>query len=73
MASGSTVIWVLIAAVIAGSAGFLATPKGPNQVLIRTSVVLTLSCTYLMWFIIFMAQLNPILQPRRSDIRFDND
>lgn len=29
--------------------------------LIRTSVVLALTCMYLMWFIIYMAQLHPIV------------
>ncbi|CAD6885364.1 unnamed protein product [Tilletia laevis] len=71
MASGFVVIWVLIAAVLAAAGGFIATPKGPNQVLVRTSLLLTISCCYLMWFIIFMAQLNPIIQPKRADIRFD--
>ena len=29
--------------------------------LIRTSVALALTCMYLMWFIIYMAQLHPIV------------
>ncbi|PWZ02376.1 hypothetical protein BCV70DRAFT_210498 [Testicularia cyperi] len=68
--SGWTTIWVLLIAAGAGSAVWLTTPKGPNQVLIRTSVALAFTCMYLMWFIIYMAQLHPIVKPKRSDVRF---
>ncbi|WFD45887.1 H(+)-transporting V0 sector ATPase subunit e [Malassezia furfur] len=68
--SGWTTIWVLIVAVIIGAVTWTSTPKGPNQVLIRSSVVLTLSCCYLMWFCVYMAQLHPLIQPKRSDVRF---
>ncbi|CEH15609.1 related to vacuolar atp synthase subunit h [Ceraceosorus bombacis] len=68
--SGFTVIWVLVAAAIAGAGSWLVTPKGPNQVLIRTSAILTLTCCYLMWTIVYLAQLHPLISPKRADVRF---
>ncbi|PWN90057.1 hypothetical protein FA10DRAFT_285770 [Acaromyces ingoldii] len=68
--SGWTTIWVLIAAVAAGSGTWFATPKGPNQVLIRSSTLLTLTCCYVMWAIVYLAQLHPMIKPTRSDVRF---
>ncbi|PWN98207.1 hypothetical protein FA09DRAFT_286196, partial [Tilletiopsis washingtonensis] len=59
--SGWTTIWVLIAAVGAGSGAWISAPKGPNQVLLRTCAVLTLTCCYLMWVIVYLAQLHPII------------
>lgn len=67
--SGWTTVWVLFAAVAIGALTWFTTPKGPNQVyvphshsLIRSSVVLTLACCYLMWFCVYMAQLHPLIR-----------
>ncbi|ORX35670.1 ATPase, V0 complex, subunit E1/e2 [Kockovaella imperatae] len=58
----------LVIAAIAAAAWFL-TPRGKNQVLIRSSVTLTLICCYLMWAITYLAQLHPLIAPRKSDLR----
>ncbi|CAO1622842.1 unnamed protein product [Jaminaea pallidilutea] len=43
--------------------------KGENQVLIRTCVTLTLICLYIFWAIMYMAQLHPLIKPKRADLR----
>ncbi|KOS15852.1 vacuolar atp synthase subunit h [Malassezia pachydermatis] len=68
--SGWTTIGVLILAVLVGTAIWMTTPKGPNQVLIRTSAVMTLACCYIMWACVYLAQLHPLIQPKRGDVRF---
>ncbi|EPQ30621.1 uncharacterized protein PFL1_02145 [Pseudozyma flocculosa PF-1] len=68
--SGWTTIWTLIAVFGAISGVWITTPKGPNQVMIRTSVALALTCMYLMWFIVYMAQLHPVIKPKRGNLRF---
>ena len=35
----------------------------------RSSLIIAFAACYLMWFITFMAQLHPLIAPRRSDIR----
>ncbi|KIJ52573.1 hypothetical protein M422DRAFT_84499, partial [Sphaerobolus stellatus SS14] len=55
---------VLLMFVLTGGAMFAAwilTPKGPQQVLIRTSLLLTCTCCYLMWAIAYTAQLHPLI------------
>ncbi|EJU04974.1 ATPase V0 complex subunit E [Dacryopinax primogenitus] len=69
--SGWVVIIILAIAVAAGFVGWWLTPKGDQQTLIRTSILLTIACCYLMWAITYMAQMNPLIAPRRSDLRFD--
>ncbi|KAF9563194.1 hypothetical protein CPC08DRAFT_600443, partial [Agrocybe pediades] len=39
----------------------LFVPKGPQQVTIRTSLMLALACCYLMWMVTYMAQLHPLI------------
>ncbi|KIR26943.1 V-type proton ATPase subunit E [Cryptococcus deuterogattii LA55] len=64
---------VFVAFVIAaiGAAGWFITPKGKNQTLLRTSLLLTLACCYLMWAITYLCQLHPLITPRRSDLRME--
>src|SRR4051812_24823711 len=37
----------------------------------RSSLILTFISCYLMWAITFLAQLNPLIEPRRSGLRKD--
>ncbi|WVF71227.1 V-type proton ATPase subunit E [Kwoniella sp. CBS 6097] len=62
---------VIVGAIIAAIAAvaWFITPKGKNQTLLRTSALMTLTCCYLMWAITYLAQLNPLITPRRSDLR----
>ncbi|ETW83130.1 vacuolar H+-ATPase V0 sector, subunit M9.7 [Heterobasidion irregulare TC 32-1] len=61
MASSLPVLFVLV--VVAGlmAASWAFTPKGPQQTLIRTSLMLTLACCYLMWMVTYLAQLHPLI------------
>ncbi|KAK5660218.1 hypothetical protein OQA88_12752 [Cercophora sp. LCS_1] len=69
MANGYSVFvgLVVIAAMCAGAWFF--SPKGENNVLWRSSLILTFISCYLMWAITFLAQLHPLIEPRRSDLR----
>ncbi|KAF4125303.1 V-type H+-transporting ATPase subunit e [Geosmithia morbida] len=63
-------IWiglVIIGALCAAS--WFLSPKGENQVLWRSSLILAIVSCYLMWAIAFLAQLNPLIAPRRTDLR----
>ncbi|TFY72309.1 hypothetical protein EVG20_g683 [Dentipellis fragilis] len=66
MASAFPVVLVLAAVAAAGVAAWSFTPKGPQQTLIRTSVLLALACCYLMWMIAYLAQLHPLIGECRS-------
>ncbi|KAK1924061.1 ATPase, V0 complex, subunit E1/e2 [Papiliotrema laurentii] len=63
------IVGLVIAAI--GAASWFIAPKGKNQVLLRTSVLLSLTCCYLMWAITYLAQLHPLIAPRRSDLRHE--
>ncbi|KJR82231.1 V-type H+-transporting ATPase subunit H [Sporothrix schenckii 1099-18] len=67
-AGWSIFIGLFVVAAMSVGAWFLS-PKGENQVLWRSSLILAFSCCYLMWAITFLAQLNPLIEPRRSDLR----
>ncbi|KAF7322616.1 hypothetical protein HMN09_00040100 [Mycena chlorophos] len=47
----------------------LFTPKGPNQVVIRTGIMLSLAACYLMWMVTYLAQLHPLLRALRGYLR----
>ncbi|RCI10961.1 hypothetical protein L249_5373 [Ophiocordyceps polyrhachis-furcata BCC 54312] len=58
---------IVIAALCAAS--WLFAPKGVNQVLWRSSLILSIVSCYIMWAVTFLAQLNPLIVPKRSDLR----
>ncbi|KAK0480108.1 ATPase, V0 complex, subunit E1/e2 [Armillaria novae-zelandiae] len=54
-------VLVVVAALMTASALFV--PKGPNQIVIRTGLMLALAACYLMWMVTYMAQLHPLIAP----------
>ncbi|GAA6060782.1 hypothetical protein JCM10212_005431 [Sporobolomyces blumeae] len=67
---GGLLIFVMLAVAVGLAAGgFVSVPKGENQVVIRTSIVLAVACCWLMWAITYLAQLHPLIKPIRSDLR----
>ncbi|CEL01456.1 ATPase, V0 complex, subunit E1/e2 [Aspergillus pseudodeflectus] len=71
MANGWSLLIGLIVVVAAGVAAWLFSPKGENQTVWRSTIILSLASCYLMWAITFLAQWHPLIAPRRSDIRPD--
>ncbi|RKP06236.1 ATP synthase subunit H-domain-containing protein [Thamnocephalis sphaerospora] len=64
--------YIVIGAVLTAglcAAGYLFSPRGQNQVVYRTTIIMTLICLYLMWAITYLAQLHPLIAPRRSDLK----
>ena len=43
--------------------------SSPKNRLWRSSLILSFVSCYLMWAITFLAQLHPLIEPRRSDLR----
>ncbi|EAU38187.1 conserved hypothetical protein [Aspergillus terreus NIH2624] len=69
MASGWSLIIGLIIIVVASVLAWIFSPKGDNQTLWRSTLILSFVSCYLMWAITFMAQWHPLIVPKRSDIR----
>ncbi|KAI5116652.1 hypothetical protein M0805_004914 [Coniferiporia weirii] len=66
MASAFPVLAILVIVVGLMAVAWLATPKGPQQTLVRTAVLLSLTCCYLMWMATYMAQLHPLIAPKKA-------
>ncbi|AEO66879.1 d42a176b-bc40-409f-af0c-c59fccfc406b [Thermothielavioides terrestris] len=69
MANGWSIFIGLVVVIAMCLASWFFAPKGENQVLWRSSLILSIVSCYLMWAITFLAQLNPLIEPRRSDLR----
>ncbi|KAF9018126.1 hypothetical protein BDZ89DRAFT_960473 [Hymenopellis radicata] len=52
-------VLVVVAALMTASALFV--PKGPDQVVIRTGLMIALAACYLMWMVTYLAQLHPLV------------
>jgi V-type H+-transporting ATPase subunit e len=63
--SGITILISFFCFVAVTAAGYYFIPKGQDQLVYRTSLVLTVACCWLMWAITYMAQINPLIQPER--------
>ncbi|QUC16721.1 uncharacterized protein UV8b_00962 [Ustilaginoidea virens] len=71
MAQGYDVFIGLAIIVALCVASWFFAPKGENQVLWRSCLILSIVSCYLMWAITFLAQLHPLIRPKRSDLRED--
>ncbi|ODQ60917.1 hypothetical protein WICANDRAFT_28726, partial [Wickerhamomyces anomalus NRRL Y-366-8] len=60
---------IALFAVVAVSVVFWIFAPKENQTVWRSTVILTLAMCYLMWAITYLAQLHPLVVPRRSDLR----
>ncbi|KAJ5243246.1 uncharacterized protein N7469_001573 [Penicillium citrinum] len=69
MANGWSLFIGLIFVVAASVAGWFLSPKNESRTVWRATIILSVISCYLMWAIVFLAQLNPLISPKRSDIR----
>ncbi|CAN6640940.1 V-type proton ATPase subunit e [Trichomonascus vanleenenianus] len=67
--SGWNVILVLVLVAGASVAAWVFAPKGDSTTVWRSSIILTLAMCYIMWAITYLAQLHPLVSPKRSDLR----
>ncbi|PCH42498.1 hypothetical protein WOLCODRAFT_71983 [Wolfiporia cocos MD-104 SS10] len=65
MSSSLPTLFVLAIVLGLMAAAWFFTPKGPQQTLIKTSVMLTLACCYLMWAVTYLAQVHPLQSESR--------
>ncbi|KAI9824081.1 MAG: H(+)-transporting V0 sector ATPase subunit e [Thelocarpon impressellum] len=69
MANGWSIIIGLVFVVLASLVAWYFAPKGENQTVWRSSLVLTFASCYIMWAITFLAQWHPLIVPKRHDLR----
>ncbi|OAQ99432.1 hypothetical protein LLEC1_07843 [Akanthomyces lecanii] len=69
MAQGYSVFIGLFVILAMCAAAWFLSPKGENRVLWRSSLILAIVSCYLMWAITFLAQLHPLIRPKRHDLR----
>ncbi|KAJ7476032.1 ATPase, V0 complex, subunit E1/e2 [Mycena latifolia] len=60
------VFFILAIVVALMTCAALFTPKGPQQVVVRTAIMLTLAACYLLWMVTYLAQLHPLIAPQLS-------
>ncbi|KAJ7455224.1 ATPase, V0 complex, subunit E1/e2 [Mycena galericulata] len=63
------IIFLLAIVVSLMTIAAIFTPKGPQQVVIRTAIMLALSACYLLWMVTYLAQLHPLISPVRSEAK----
>jgi V-type H+-transporting ATPase subunit e len=61
-----------VASVIAAFVGWIMTPAGKDQTTWRTAIAMTIGCLYVMWALTYLAQMHPLIAPRRSDLRTEH-
>jgi len=69
MANGWSIIIGLIVVVGLSVVAWFFSPKGETQTIWRSSLILTFAACYIMWAITLLAQLHPIIVPKRNDWR----
>ncbi|KXJ85832.1 ATPase, V0 complex, subunit E1/e2 [Microdochium bolleyi] len=69
MATGFSIFIGLAVVVAMCVAAWFLSPKGENQTTWRSSLIIAFISCYLMWAITFLAQLHPLIVPKRNDLR----
>ncbi|KAK8210103.1 H(+)-transporting V0 sector ATPase subunit e [Zalaria obscura] len=69
MANGWSLLIGLLFIVVFSAVSWFASPKGDNQTVWRSTLILSAWSCYLMWAITFLAQWHPLIAPKRSDLR----
>ncbi|KAL9547846.1 hypothetical protein MBANPS3_005973 [Mucor bainieri] len=67
--SGYNIIWAFFGVAIVSALAYVFTPKGNDQTVIRTVIIMSLICCYLMWAITYLAQLHPLIFPKKVGLR----
>jgi len=72
MANGWSILIGLVVVVVLSVLAYFFSPKGENRTIWRSSLILAVVSCYLMWALTLLAQLHPLIKPRRSDMRPEN-
>ncbi|KAI8983039.1 ATP synthase subunit H-domain-containing protein [Pilobolus umbonatus] len=67
--SGYNIVWALLGVAVVCSLAYVFTPKSNEQTVIRTVIIMSLICCYIMWAITYLAQLHPLIFPRKVGLR----
>ncbi|KAG2204719.1 hypothetical protein INT46_005864 [Mucor plumbeus] len=67
--SGYNIVWAFFGVAILSALAYIFTPKGNDQTVIRTVIIMSLVCCYLMWAITYLAQLHPLIYPKKVGLR----
>ncbi|KAJ2726120.1 H(+)-transporting V0 sector ATPase subunit e [Coemansia sp. Benny D115] len=68
---GALVFWVGVLTVGICVAALFGFSGKSDPTLWRTCAILSTACCYLMWALTYLAQLHPIIVPKRDDLRID--
>ncbi|KAF7504050.1 hypothetical protein GJ744_002879 [Endocarpon pusillum] len=69
MANGWSIIIGLVFVVLASLVAWFFSPKGENNTVWRSTLILSFASCYIMWAITFLAQWHPLIEPYRNTLR----
>lgn len=69
MANGWSLIIGLVIIVALSAGAWYLSPKGENQTIWRSTLILSFASCYIMWAITFLAQWHPLIEPRMATLR----
>ncbi|CAO1603471.1 H(+)-transporting V0 sector ATPase subunit e [Xanthoria calcicola] len=69
MANGASLIIGLIFIVVISILAYFFSPKGENQTIWRSTLILSFASCYIMWAIVFLAQWHPLIKPANANLR----
>jgi len=64
-----SIIIGLVCVVVLSVLAWFFSPKGENQTVWRSTLILSIASCYLMWAITFLSQWHPLIHPKMADFR----